>query len=129
MEGDPIRIRQIISNLLSNAIKFTAKGSVVLGYEVTHEASKYTLHIIVSDQGCGIPEADKNKLFNEFTRVAGSEGADGFGLDECHRRTHRRTGGARHLAGARGAGGGRTGLAGRRHHRPGFASASSRLNP
>ncbi|WP_350457105.1 ATP-binding protein [Macellibacteroides fermentans] len=80
MEGDPIRIRQIISNLLSNAIKFTAKGSVVLGYEVTHESGKYTLHIIVSDQGCGIPEADKNKLFNEFTRVAGSEGADGFGL-------------------------------------------------
>jgi len=80
LEGDPIRIRQIISNLLSNAIKFTSKGSVVLGYEITNDSGKYILHCIVSDQGCGIPEADKNKLFNEFSRVSGSEGADGFGL-------------------------------------------------
>jgi len=80
LDGDPIRIRQIISNLLSNAIKFTSKGSVVLGYEITNDSGKYILHCIVSDQGCGIPEADKNKLFNEFSRVSGSEGADGFGL-------------------------------------------------
>ena len=80
LDGDPIRIRQIISNLLSNAIKFTSKGSVVLGYEMTNDSGKYILHCIVSDQGCGIPEADRNKLFNEFSRVSGSEGADGFGL-------------------------------------------------
>jgi len=80
LEGDPIRIRQIISNLLSNAIKFTSKGSVVLGYEITNDSGKYILHSIVSDQGCGIPEADRNKLFNKFSRVSGSEGADGFGL-------------------------------------------------
>lgn len=80
LEGDPIRIRQIISNLLSNAIKFTSKGSVVLGSEITNDSGKYILHCIVSDQGCGILEADKNKLFNEFSRVSGSEGADGFGL-------------------------------------------------
>lgn len=78
--GDPIRIRQIISNLLSNAIKFTSEGTITFEYAIKEDEKGIVLHIVVSDQGCGIPEADKEKIFNEFSRVSGSEKAEGFGL-------------------------------------------------
>ena len=74
--GDPIRIRQIVGNLLSNAIKFTHEGRVVVAVSVCKEI----LTIVVSDSGEGIPETEQERIFGEFTRLAGSENTEGFGL-------------------------------------------------
>ncbi|WP_071144808.1 ATP-binding response regulator [Bacteroides ihuae] len=74
--SDPIRIRQIVNNLLSNAVKFTATGSVSL--LVSYEKSM--LRITVSDTGKGMAEEDKERIFQEFTRLPGAQGEEGFGL-------------------------------------------------
>lgn len=74
--SDPIRIRQIVNNLLSNAVKFTREGSVILTVE--YEDSR--LKITVSDTGKGMDEKDKERIFQEFTRLPGAQGEEGFGL-------------------------------------------------
>lgn len=76
--GDPIRIRQVIGNLLSNAIKFTSEGRVVLLIKLI-DAGR-TLSITVSDSGPGIPVEEQERIFAEFTRLAGVEKEEGFGL-------------------------------------------------
>ena len=74
--SDPLRIRQVVTNLLSNAVKFTVQGSVTL--LVRYHAS--TLIIRVSDTGKGMGEGDKERIFQEFTRLPGAQGEEGFGL-------------------------------------------------
>ncbi|MDR0745759.1 MAG: response regulator [Mediterranea sp.] len=74
--GDPLRVRQIVNNLLSNAVKFTVSGSVTL--KATYERPH--LQITVSDTGKGMASGDKERIFQEFTRLAGAQGEEGFGL-------------------------------------------------
>lgn len=73
---DPLRLRQIINNLLSNAVKFTEKGSITLkaGYE------QRQLVVSVTDTGKGIEPDDRERIFQEFTRLPGAQGKEGFGL-------------------------------------------------
>ena len=79
--GDPIRIRQVVGNLLSNAIKFTPEGRVVMVVSVRPVTDNSAqLNVIVSDSGPGIPEAEQERIFGEFTRLSVSEKAEGFGL-------------------------------------------------
>lgn len=74
--SDPLRIRQIVNNLLSNAVKFTSKGGITLN--ATYRSS----HIIidVSDTGKGMASEDRERIFQEFTRLPGAQGEEGFGL-------------------------------------------------
>lgn len=74
--SDPLRIRQVVNNLFSNAVKFTARGGVTL--TVSYEHSR--LRIDVADTGKGMPEADRERIFQEFTRLPGAQGEEGFGL-------------------------------------------------
>jgi signal transduction histidine kinase/DNA-binding response OmpR family regulator len=74
--SDPLRLRQIINNLLSNAVKFTEQGSVTL--TAAYENSRLTIEI--TDTGKGIAAEDCERIFQEFTRLPGAQGADGFGL-------------------------------------------------
>ena len=76
LEGDPFRIRQIVENLLSNALKFTAEGSITL----TADYSGVRFSFSVEDTGCGMTEAEQGKIFDEFTRLPGAQGQEGFGL-------------------------------------------------
>lgn len=79
--GDTIRLRQVAGNLLSNAIKFTPCGQVVLVVSVTGKtATSGTLVFQVSDAGPGIPEAEQERIFGEFTRLSATEKEEGFGL-------------------------------------------------
>lgn len=74
--SDPLRIRQIVTNLLSNAVKFTVEGSV--GMEVSYVSSR--MCIVVSDTGKGLAPSDRERIFQEFTRLPGAQGEEGFGL-------------------------------------------------
>lgn len=73
---DPLRLKQIINNLLSNAIKFTEKGGITL--MATYENRQ--LVVTVSDTGKGMAPADKDLIFQEFTRLPSAQGKEGFGL-------------------------------------------------
>ena len=74
--SDPLRLRQLINNLLSNAVKFTGKGGVTLS--ASYEAKQ--LVVSVSDTGKGMAPTDCERIFQEFTRLPGAQGEEGFGL-------------------------------------------------
>ena len=74
--SDPLRIRQIVNNLLSNAVKFTSKGGITLA--VSYSSSR--LRVAVTDTGKGMAAEDRERIFQEFTRLPGAQGKEGFGL-------------------------------------------------
>ncbi len=72
LNGDDIRLKQVITNILTNAVKYTEKGSVTLdmGYsKVQDDEDCVMLNVRVSDTGIGIKEEDMAKLFGEFERI------------------------------------------------------------
>lgn len=78
---DPFFLKQVFENLVSNALKFSPLGSrVQIGTETHHEFH----HIYVSDEGPGISERDKIKLFTKYMTLSakptGDETSTGLGL-------------------------------------------------
>ena len=67
VNGDEIRISQIMLNLINNAIKYTEKGYIKLAVSFDRETSQ--LKIFVEDSGMGIKDEDKARLFDSFTRL------------------------------------------------------------
>lgn len=87
-QGDPARIRQVLTNFISNAIKFTAEGGVTV--EVSQESSKnetLIMRLTVIDTGTGIPPESQGKIFNKFEQADASTtrryGGTGLGLAIC----------------------------------------------
>lgn len=70
LEGDEVRIRQVLTNILSNAVKFTNEGSVFLSVHC-EKLSEEAINLILSvkDTGRGIKAEDLGKLFAEFERL------------------------------------------------------------
>nr|MDA3818509.1 HAMP domain-containing sensor histidine kinase [Prolixibacteraceae bacterium] len=75
---DASQLEQAISNLLNNAFKFTKEGEVELGYFVNPADNK--LIIYVKDTGTGIPDNQKDKIFNRFHQVDPMSKGTGLGL-------------------------------------------------
>ena len=73
---DSLRLRQIINNLLSNAVKFTDRGSITM--TARYEARQ--LVVAIADTGKGMEPADRERIFQEFTRLPGAQGKEGCGL-------------------------------------------------
>ena len=85
VEGDPYRLRQVVTNLVANAVKFTEQGEVVLDVsEVPSNEGSLQLHFSVRDTGIGIPADKQHLLFNAFSQVDSSTtrryGGTGLGL-------------------------------------------------
>lgn len=76
LTGDEELLRQMLLNLLENAVRHTAPGGRV---RTTITSIDGTVTIRVADQGSGIPRADRERIFERFVRLNGSEGA-GLGL-------------------------------------------------
>lgn len=85
VNGDPLRLRQIVANLLSNAIKFTEKGWVSVRQRVlSGPDGKLTMVLDVADTGAGIPAEKVPLIFEKFTQADSSisrkYGGTGLGL-------------------------------------------------
>ncbi|MFC0004194.1 HAMP domain-containing sensor histidine kinase [Micromonospora siamensis] len=76
VSADPDRLHQVFANLLDNAARHSPRGGAVL---VTAEERAGQLHFEVSDEGEGIPVADRPRVFERFTRGDRS-GGGGTGL-------------------------------------------------
>lgn len=82
--GDPTRVRQVMSNLIANAVKFTDTGhvSAVIRHDVGGGVS-----IVVSDTGPGIPAERLGALFDKFVQADVTTtrryGGTGLGLSIC----------------------------------------------
>ncbi len=85
LQGDPGRLRQVLTNLIGNAIKFTPQGNITLQVGLESETdARATIRFSVSDTGIGIPKDRVNNLFDKFTQVDASMsrkyGGTGLGL-------------------------------------------------
>ena len=74
LEGDPLRLRQIIVNLVNNGVTFTQTGAVCLKMQVgKQQGSTITLHCSVQDTGIGMNQAQQVQLFESFEQSADSD--------------------------------------------------------
>ncbi|WP_017220868.1 ATP-binding protein [Moritella dasanensis] len=85
IQGDPGRLRQVLTNLLGNAIKFTAQGEITVSTSVLSENDYDTvIHFSIKDTGIGIPPDRQALLFDKFIQVDSSTtrqyGGTGLGL-------------------------------------------------
>ena len=85
VQGDPVRLRQILMNLAGNAIKFTKTGEVVIrAFLEKEDESQVSIRFEVRDTGIGIPEDRMDRLFRSFSQVDSSTtrqyGGTGLGL-------------------------------------------------
>jgi two-component system sensor histidine kinase BarA len=90
MEGDPVRISQVISNLVNNALKFTERGSVIVtARRALGENGACLVEFAVTDTGIGIPAEKQAKVFEAFSQADQSTtrkfGGTGLGLAICKR--------------------------------------------
>ncbi len=81
VRGDADRLIQVVTNLLSNASKFSPRGGEV---RVTVDPETRLARLSVSDQGPGIPDAFRARIFSKFAQADGSDtrakGGTGLGL-------------------------------------------------
>jgi signal transduction histidine kinase len=81
---DPEQLRRVLANLVDNAIKYSPEGGQV---EVTAGRPNGSLRFTVSDQGMGVPEEDRERIFEKFTRLdpqmRSGIGGTGLGLYIC----------------------------------------------
>ncbi|XWW44703.1 PAS domain S-box protein [Fibrella sp. USSR17] len=79
LNGDPTRLKQIVSNLLSNATKFTPSGGAI-SVALQRSGGEAVLH--VADTGIGIPPDELSRIFGLFVQVDTSLGRlqQGLGL-------------------------------------------------
>lgn len=83
---DAPKIKQVIENLLSNAVKYSPPGSTItVRFHRADDAAGFG----VLDQGPGIPDAERDKLFKDFGRLSarptGGEKSTGLGLAICRK--------------------------------------------
>ena len=81
IEGCQDWLREAVANLISNAIKYSPYGKPI---RVGVKTIDGFVHYSVSDEGPGIPEEDRDKLFKKFQRLSavptGNESSTGLGL-------------------------------------------------
>jgi PAS domain S-box-containing protein len=90
VQGDALRLRQILMNLMNNSIKFTSAGEVGVHVLCTeHSAEVIRLRCEVTDTGIGIEPAALAHLFTPFTQADASTtrrfGGTGLGLSIARR--------------------------------------------
>jgi signal transduction histidine kinase/CheY-like chemotaxis protein len=93
--GDPHRLRQVLLNLLGNAVKFTVAGGITVRVSLAPEQGAATagsngtpaprqIQFAVSDTGIGVPESQRELIFQPFRQADGSVtrrfGGTGLGL-------------------------------------------------
>jgi signal transduction histidine kinase len=77
--GDPLLLAQAIGNLIDNALKY-ARTEVEVEVLKTPQAPNEAFAIAVSDDGPGVPDAEKSKVVDRFYRGDSSRGTPGIGL-------------------------------------------------
>ena len=83
---DAAKMQQVVDNLLNNAVKYSPPGSKITA-EYRWNTSEFSFG--VKDQGPGIPEGERDKLFKDFGRLSvqptGGEKSTGLGLAICRK--------------------------------------------
>ncbi|MEJ2882302.1 sensor histidine kinase [Pedobacter sp. GR22-6] len=77
--ADRMKIGAVLANMISNAIKYSAHGSSIT---ISCTRQEGYLEVAVKDQGCGISESDKTRVFERFSHIDNPHvmNASGFGI-------------------------------------------------
>jgi two-component system, OmpR family, clock-associated histidine kinase SasA len=76
--ADEELVRQVIVNLLDNASKYTPEGGKIQ-VSILHRTTQ-KIQLSICDDGPGIPESDRDRIFEEHVRLKRDVGKEGFGL-------------------------------------------------
>ena len=74
VEGDPRLLRRLVRNLLANAVRH---GEPPIEVEVSTDRAGVDVRLVVADRGPGVPESERERIFESFYRPAGQASADG----------------------------------------------------
>lgn len=90
LQGDPLRLGQILTNFVNNAVKFTERGEIRLAIELLERTGeKAQIKFSVRDTGIGMTKEQVGKVFQPFTQADMSttrkHGGTGLGLTICRR--------------------------------------------
>ena len=88
IQGDPIRLRQVLANLVNNSVKFTESGAVLLAVTTAPARDgEFMIEFSVTDTGVGVPAEEQQRIFDAFEQADGSVtrrfGGTGLGLAIC----------------------------------------------
>lgn len=82
VSADKLRLEQVFTNILSNACKFSPRGGTV---EVSIERSEHGVRVLFSDQGIGLAECERERVFDKFSQVDAGDnrpiGGTGLGMN------------------------------------------------
>ena len=76
--ADSERVRQVLMNLLDNAVKYTPTGGAIV-VSILHRTTQ-KVQISVCDNGPGIPEENRDRIFEDHFRLERDEAKDGYGI-------------------------------------------------
>ncbi|MBD2627551.1 histidine kinase [Trichormus variabilis] len=76
--ADPERIRQVLVNLLDNAIKYTPAGGCI-SFAGLHRTTQ-KVQFSIGDTGPGIPQENRDRIFENHFRLQRDQGTDGYGI-------------------------------------------------
>jgi signal transduction histidine kinase len=77
VRGEEKRLRQVLVNLVTNAFKYAPEDEPLL-VRVSCEGDTALLEVV--DRGPGVPETDRDRIFERYTRLDGAAGRPGIGL-------------------------------------------------
>jgi len=75
-QADPEKLRQVLDQLVSNAVKYSPGGGTV---SVSAQRRRDVVEVAVTDEGVGIPAAERERIFAKFYKAGGGQGT-GLGL-------------------------------------------------
>jgi signal transduction histidine kinase len=68
--GDKDRLRQVMINLLTNATRYAPEGtSITVSADVVEEGGTPFVRVCVADEGIGIAEEDRDRIFTKFSML------------------------------------------------------------
>lgn len=77
VECDGVLIERVLCNLLENAAKYTPPGSPI---HIAARAQDSEMQVAISDRGSGVPPAERQRIFEKFTRGHSESATPGVGL-------------------------------------------------
>ena len=89
LNGDEIRLKQILLNFISNAVKFTKEGKIIIKCKIKKKENETFIKITVKDSGIGIKSDDQKYLFEDFKMLKNEDNdisnslGSGLGLSIC----------------------------------------------
>jgi len=76
VQADPDKLRQVLDQLVSNAVKYSPDGGTVT---VSARRVEDAVEVAVADEGIGIPQSERERIFSKFYKAGGGQGT-GLGL-------------------------------------------------